>query len=97
MAHIERGNNREYFSNQLSGNEISEGIKQVGQSLANSFNDAQNITLSANESKLANNQVDLSSEFFKKNNEINTKYQADPMNPDREKELAEATKSNTKK
>ena len=90
MAHIERGNNREYFSNQLSGNEISEGIKQVGQSLANSFNDAQNITLSANESKLANNQVDLSSEFFKKNNEINTKYQADPMNPDREKELAEA-------
>lgn len=90
MAHIERGNQRQYFSNQLSGNEVSEGIKQVSETLAGTFNSSQDIVNKANEAKLANNQIDLSSEFFKKNTEINTKYQGDPTNPEREKELSEA-------
>ena len=90
MAHIERGNERQYFSNQLSGNEVSEGIKQVGETLSGTFSATQDIVNTANESKLSNNQVSLSTEFLEINNEINTKYQSDPTNPEREKELSEA-------
>lgn len=88
--HIQRGDNRQYFSHQLSGNVVSQGIKQVGDTLSNAIDTGVLVTQQANEAKLANYQVDLSTKFLAKNNEINTKYQSDPDNPEREKELQES-------
>ena len=90
MANVQRGNQRQYFANQISGNEISEAIRHVGNTLSGTFNQTQNVINKANESKLANYQIDLSTKWMAKNNEINTKYQADPTNPQREVELAES-------
>ena len=90
MANIQRSFERQYFAKQLPGNEVSEGIKQVGDTLLDTSNTVLNVTQKANEAKLANYQVDLSTRWMAKNNEINTKYQADPTNPEREKELEEA-------
>ena len=87
---IQRGNIREYYSKELTGHEVSQGIKQVGTSIANSIGAAQGVVEKANESKLANYQIDLSNKFMQINNDINTKYQADPTNPQRNKELDEA-------
>jgi len=58
--------------------------------LESAVNSGVSITQKANESTLANNQIDLSTKFLAKNNEINTKYQADPTNPERETELKQA-------
>lgn len=90
MGHINQYNNRQYFAHQLSGHETSEGIKQVGNAIYNSINTAIDVTQKANQSSLASNQIDLSSKFLAENNRINTKYQADPTNPERETELQEA-------
>ena len=87
---IQRGNIREYYSKELTGHEVSEGIKQVGTGIANAIGTVQSVTEKANESKLANYQIDLSNKFMKINNDINTKYQSDPTNPQRNKELDEA-------
>lgn len=87
---IQRGNQREYYSRELTGHEVSQGIKQVGTSIANGIGQFQSITEKANESKLANYQIDLSNRFMQINNDINTKYQSDPTNPQRNKELDEA-------
>lgn len=89
-GHINTYRDREYFRKELSGNEISQGIKQIGSSLVNNFNEAVTITQKANESTLASNQVDLSAKFLAENNKINTKYQADPANPQREVEARQA-------
>ena len=89
-SHINTYRDREYFRKELSGNEISQGIKQIGSSLVNNFNEAVTITQKANESTLASNQVDLSAKFLAENNKINTKYQADPANPQREVEARQA-------
>ena len=90
MAHIQRGNERQYFAHELTGHEVSQGIKQIGNSLSNTLNNVVNVTQKANEAKLANYQVDLSTRWLAKNNEINTKYQSDPDNPERERELQES-------
>lgn len=84
--HIESGDNRQYFQQQAG--------KDFAGDVANLINEGLNtgvsITQRANESTLANNQIQLANEFYKKNNEINTKYQANPDNPEREKELKSA-------
>lgn len=90
MAHINTYRDRQFFATQLSGHEVSEGIKQVGDRFFNNINTALDVTQKANQSTLANNQIDLSTKFLAKNNEINTKYQADPTNPEREIELKQA-------
>lgn len=90
MAHIQRGDDRQYFAHELPGNEVSRGIKAVGDSFINTVNTGMSIVQKANESTLANNQIDLSTKFLAKNNEINTKYQADPTNPAREEEMKQA-------
>lgn len=87
---IPRGNERKYYSRELTGHEVSQGIMQVGSGIANAIGQAQTVTERANESKLANYQIDLSNRFMKINNDINTKYQSDPTNPERNKELDEA-------
>ena len=90
MANIQRSFERQYFAKQLPGHEVSEGIKQVGDTVVDTMGTVLNVTQKANEAKLANYQVDLSTKWMAKNNEINTKYQADPTNPEREKDLDEA-------
>jgi len=90
MAHINTYRDRQYFSHELSGHETSQGIKQIGDALSNNINTAIDVTQRANQSTLASNQIDLSTKFLAKNNEINTKYQADPTNPQREVELKQA-------
>lgn len=90
MGHIQNYRDRQYFSKELSGHEVSQGIKQIGETFNNTFNSGLTTIQKANESNLANNQIDLSTRFLAKNNEINTKYQADPNNPEREREIQEA-------
>lgn len=89
MAHIQRGEQRQYIQQQaemdFSGayaNLLNQGVQQ-----------GVSITQKANEATMANNQIELSTRFLQKNNEINTKYQADPTNPQREVELQEAFNS----
>ena len=89
MAHIQRGEQRQYIQQQaemdFSGayaNSLNQGVQQ-----------GVSITQKANEATMANNQIELSTRFLQKNNEINTKYQADPTNPQREVELQEAFNS----
>ena len=90
MAHINSYRDRQYFDSQISGNEVSEGIKKVGETFVNTFNTGLSAVEKANESTLSNYSIDLSTNFLAKNNEINTKYQADPTNPERETELQQA-------
>lgn len=87
---IQRGNIREYYSKELTGHEVSQGIAQVGSGIVNAIGAVQSVSEKANESKLANYQIDLSNRFMQINNDINTKYQSDPTNPERNKELDEA-------
>lgn len=90
MVHIAPQRDRQYFAHELEGHEVSQGIQAIGQGLQNSINTGISVVQKANESKLANNQIDLSTRFLQKNNEINTKWQADPTNPEVEKERQEA-------
>lgn len=90
MGHINTYRDRQIFATQLSGHEVSEGIKQVSDRFFNNVNTALDVTQKANQATLANNQIDLSTKFLAKNNEINTKYQSDPTNPEREIELKQA-------
>lgn len=89
MAHIQRGDTRQYIQ--------QEALKDFSGAYANLINQGVqqgvSITQKANESAMANNQIELSTRFLAKNNEINTKYQADPTNPQREVELQEAFNS----
>lgn len=86
MAHIERGDNRQYFSQESLIDTSGDMAKATG----NAVDAGVSITQKAQESTLANYQIDLSAKFLEKNTEINTKYQADPTNPERETELQEA-------
>lgn len=87
MAHIQQGDTRQYFSNHEGNIDFS---GQVANLLNQGVNAGVSVAQKANESTLANNQIDLSTKFLAKNNEINTKYQADPTNPQREVELQQA-------
>lgn len=85
--HIQQGDTRQYFSKQ-------EGAIDTTGQYANMINQgvqsSVSITQKANESTMASNQIDLSTKFLAENNKINTKYQADPTNPQREIELRQA-------
>jgi hypothetical protein len=90
MAHIQRGDDRQYFSKGIAEQDMS---GQYADMFDNALNTGVSITQKANESTLANNQIDLSTRFLAENNKINTKYQADPTNPQREIELQQAFES----
>ncbi len=83
---IQRGDDRKYFQHQA----LKSYAGEVAQLVNDGLNTGVSIAQKANESNLANNQISLSTEFMAKNNEINTKYQADPTNPEREIEIQEA-------
>lgn len=87
MGHIQQGDTRQYFSKH-------EGVIDTTGQYANMINkgiqSGVSITQKANESTMASNQIDLSTRFLAENNKINTKYQADPTNPQREVELRQA-------
>lgn len=84
---IQRGDVRQYLSQGAANTDFSGQYANMANSALNS---GVTIAQKANQSTLANNQIDLSTQFLAKNNEINTKYQADPTNPERERELREA-------
>lgn len=86
MAHIQTGDYRKVFS-QVA--EQSTDLSGVGNALMGTFNAATAVAHKANESKLANYQIDLANKALKINNDINIKYQDDPTNPEREKEFNE--------
>ena len=90
MANVQRGDRRQYLPQGIANQDFSGQYARLAE---NAMNAGVSITEKANQSKLANNQIDLSTKFLAKNNEINTKWQADPTNPEREKELKQAFES----
>ena len=87
MGNIQRGDNRQYLPNGVAEySALGDNINAV----ANLVNSAAVINRQAETAKMAKYQVELSNEFQVKNNEINTKYQADPTSPEREQELKQA-------
>lgn len=87
---IQRGDARQYLSQAIANQDFSGQYAKIAE---NAMNAGISITEKANQSTLANNQIDLSTKFLAKNNEINTKWQADPTNPERENELKQAFES----
>ena len=85
MARIQQGDYLTASPNVANRNYIGE----VADVFNNAINSTQAIAYKANESKLANNQIDLANRALKINNDINIKYQADPTNPEREREFKE--------
>ncbi len=83
---IQRGDNRQYFSN---GTE-KDFAAQIAHDAGRVLDAGLQINQKANEAKLANYQIDLSTRFLQKNHAINLKYQQDPTNPERERELRES-------
>ena len=67
---IQRGDQRQYFQQVAGKTNIGEMALLANEAL----NTGVSVTQKANESNLANNQIDLSTKFLAKNNEINTKY-----------------------
>ena len=86
MANVQRGDIQQVFSNVA---EQSADFSQIGNSINRAIFAASDVAAVANESKLANMQIDLANEALKLNNEINIKYQADPTNPERDREFNE--------
>lgn len=84
MANIQRGDQRQYYSQQLTQN------VDVTEQVTNAFNSITGAVQKANASKLASNQIDLSNKYMMKVDEINNKYQADPTSEDRQRELKES-------
>ena len=66
MVHIAPQRDRQYFSQGLEGHEVSQGIKSVGNALSNSINTGISVVQKANETKMMNNQIDLSTKFLAK-------------------------------
>ena len=85
---IQRGDQRQYFSKEVQQNYIGE----IARSLNDTFQTGMNIAQKAQLSDLANKQQQYANQVYLKNNEINTKWQADPTNPEVEKERKEAFK-----
>lgn len=90
MAHIQRGDDRQYLT---QGSAELDNLGQMAGLLNQGLQTGVSITQKANESTMASNQIDLSTRFLAENNKINTKYQADPTNPQREVELQQAFES----
>lgn len=87
MGHIQQGDIRQYFSQHQPDIDYS---GQYANMLNSGLQTGVSITQKANESTMASNQIDLSTKFLAENNKINTKYQSDPTNPQREVELRQA-------
>lgn len=83
---VQRGDTRQYFSHEA---ENVNSVGQVASILGGAVEAGVDIAEKAQQSKIANYRVDLSTKFLAKNNEINLKYQSDPTNPERERELKE--------
>ena len=83
----QRGDDRQYLTRGVTEQDFS---GQYANMVNQAMGATQSITQKANESDLASKQIDLATEWYKKNNEINLKYQADPTNPQRETDLQEA-------
>lgn len=83
----QRGDDRQYLTRGVAEQDFS---GQYANMVNQAMGATQSITQKANESDLASKQIDLATEWYKKNNEINLKYQADPTNPQRETDLQEA-------
>ena len=84
---VQKGDVRQYISNGVAEkNQLGAYAGLVNQAMGAT----QSIAQQANQADIASKQIDLMSEWYKKNNEINTKYQADPTNPQRETDLKEA-------
>lgn len=87
MGNIQRGDDRQYLTNgAVDYNTFGDNFNTA----AGLMNTAATINRQAETAKMAKFQVELSNEFQLKNNEINTKYQADPTSPDRENEIKQA-------
>lgn len=87
MGNIQRGDDRQYLTNgAVDYNTFGDNFNTA----AGLMNTAATINRQAETAKIAKFQVELSNEFQLKNNEINTKYQADPTSPDRENEIKQA-------
>lgn len=84
---VQRGDDRQYISRGTAEQDLS---GQYAGMVNQVMGATQTIAQKANESDLASKQIDLATEFYKKNNEINLKYQADPTNPQRDTDLQEA-------
>ena len=84
MVQVQRGDDRQYFTN------TAREYGDYSGAVSTAINTVDSISKQANQTKLANYQVDLSARFMKKNQEINTKYQTEPDNPERDKELKSA-------
>lgn len=87
---VQQGDIRNYLSKGIAQVDFAGKVADV---LNQGLNSGVSIAQKANESTMANNQIDLSAKFLTKNNEINTKYQSDPTNPEREVELKQAFES----
>lgn len=85
---IQRGDQRQYFAKEVEQNYT--GV--LARALNDTFQTGINITQKAQASDLANKQQQYANQIYIKNNEINTKWQADPTNPEVEKERKEAFK-----
>lgn len=90
MANIQRGDIRTYLSRGIAEQDFSGDAANI---LNSGVQSAYTITQRAGATDIANKRVSLMSDWYLKNNEINTKYQADPTNPQREIELNEAFES----
>ena len=85
---IQRGDQRQYFSKEVEQNYTG----NIANALNDTFQAGIYITQKAQASDLANKQQQYANQVYLKNNEINTKWQADPTNPEVEKERKEAFK-----
>lgn len=86
MAKIQQG---DYLRAKPSVADTSNALDVVG-AFNNILNTTYDATQKANASKIANNAIELSNRALKLNNDINLKYQADPTNPEREREFKES-------
>lgn len=86
MAKIQQG---DYLKATPSIADTSNALDIVG-AFNNTLNTTYDAAQKANASKIANNAIDLSNRALALNNDINIKYQADPTNPEREREFRES-------
>ncbi|MEI8127980.1 MAG: hypothetical protein WCG95_00050 [bacterium] len=89
MVDVQRGDDRQYFENFKPENDYGVNF----QTTQSALNSGISIAQQANQSKLANYQVDVNNKLQTENDRINTKYQQDPANPERQKEFDETADS----
>lgn len=87
MVQVQRGDTREYIQSQP---EAVSDLSAVGNAVANLVDIGSQIKKINDSSKMSKYAVDINNEMFVKNNEINTKYQADPFSENAIKERQQA-------